>query len=35
MGAPNEPPMKGRPIHPGEVLCEDFVPDWRFTHAYD
>lgn len=34
MGVPNENPLKCWPAHPSEILCEDFVPDWRFAHAY-
>lgn len=35
MGVPNEAPLEYRPTHPGKILCEDFVLDWRFTHAHN
>jgi addiction module HigA family antidote len=31
MSIPNNTPMKRRPTHPGEVLREDFVPDYDLT----
>ena len=31
MSIPNDTPMKRRPIHPGEILREDFMPDYELT----
>ena len=31
MSIPNETPMERRPTHPGEVLREDFMPDYDLT----
>jgi addiction module HigA family antidote len=31
MGIPNTRPMKRRPTHPGEMLREDFMPDYGLT----
>jgi addiction module HigA family antidote len=31
MSIPNNTPMKRRPTHPGEVLREDFMPDYDLT----
>ena len=31
MSIPNDTPMKRRPTHPGEVLREDFMPDYDLT----
>ena len=31
MSIPNDIPMKRRPTHPGEVLREDFMPDYDLT----
>jgi len=31
MRAPNARPMRRRPTHPGEMLREDFLPDYRLT----
>ena len=33
MGVPNTRPMKRRPTHPGEMLGEDFMPDYGLTVA--
>ena len=31
MSIPNDIPMKRRPTHPGEILREDFMPDYDLT----
>ena len=31
MSIPNNTPLKRRPTHPGEVLREDFMPDYDLT----
>jgi addiction module HigA family antidote len=31
MSIPNTTPMKRRPTHPGEILREDFLPDFGLT----
>ncbi len=31
MTIPNDTPMKRRPTHPGEILREDFMPDYCLT----
>ena len=31
MSVPNTTKMKRRPTHPGEMLCEDFLPDYGLT----
>lgn len=31
MSIPNSKPLKRRPVHPGEVLREDFMPDYDLT----
>jgi antitoxin HigA-1 len=31
MGIPNSTERKVRPTHPGEMLREDFLPDYRLT----
>jgi len=31
MSIPNTGKMKRRPIHPGEILREDFMPDYALT----
>ena len=33
MSIPNTRPMKRRPTHPGEMLREDFLPDFGLTVA--
>ena len=33
MSIPNTGRMKRRPTHPGEMLGEDFMPDYRLTVA--
>ncbi len=33
MSLPNTRPMKRRPTHPGEMLQEDFMPDYNLTVA--
>lgn len=33
MSVPNTRPMKRRPTHPGEMLREDFMPDYDLTVA--
>lgn len=33
MSIPNTRKMKRRPIHPGEILREDFLPDYELTVA--
>ena len=33
MAIPNTRPMLRRPTHPGEMLREDFMPDYRLTVA--
>lgn len=33
MSIPNTTAMKRRPTHPGEMLREDFMPDYRLTVA--
>lgn len=33
MSVPNDRPMKRRPTHPGEMLREDFLPDYGLTVA--
>ena len=33
MSLPNTRPMKRRPTHPGVMLREDFMPDYRLTVA--
>jgi len=31
MSIPNDIPLKRRPTHPGEILREDFLPDYGLT----
>jgi len=31
MSIPNDTPVKRRPTHPGEILREDFMPDYNLT----
>src|SRR5690242_9649204 len=31
MSIPNTKPMSRRPVHPGEMLREDFMPDYGLT----
>ena len=31
MSIPNNRPRMVRPTHPGEMLCEDFLPDYGLT----
>jgi len=31
MSIPNTKPMKRRPTHPGEILREEFLPDYELT----
>lgn len=31
MGVPNTRPLARRPVHPGEILREDFLPDYGLT----
>jgi addiction module HigA family antidote len=31
MSIPNTTPLKRRPTHPGEMLREDFLPDYNLT----
>ncbi len=31
MSIPNSRPLKRRPIHPGEILREDFMPEYGLT----
>jgi addiction module HigA family antidote len=31
MSIPDDVPMKRRPAHPGEIVREDFVPDYGLT----
>lgn len=31
MSIPNSRPLQRRPIHPGEILREDFMPDYGLT----
>ena len=31
MSIPNSRPLQRRPIHPGEILREDFMPDYDLT----
>jgi addiction module HigA family antidote len=31
MSIPNTKPMKRRPTHPGEILREDFLPDYKLN----
>ena len=33
MSIPNDRPMERKPTHPGEMLREDFVPDFGLTPA--
>lgn len=33
MSIPNTRPLKRRPIHPGEMLQEDFLPEYDLTVA--
>jgi addiction module HigA family antidote len=33
MSIPNTRPLKRRPTHPGEMLREDFLPDYRLSVA--
>jgi addiction module HigA family antidote len=33
MSVPNTKPMTRRPTHPGEMLLEDFLPDYDLTVA--
>jgi addiction module HigA family antidote len=33
MSVPNTGPMRRRPTHPGEMLREDFLPDYGLTVA--
>lgn len=31
MSIPNDRPLQRRPIHPGEILREDFMPDYNLS----
>lgn len=31
MTIPNDRPLQRRPIHPGEILREEFMPDYRLS----
>jgi addiction module HigA family antidote len=31
MSIPNDRPLQRRPIHPGEILREDFMPDYALS----
>ena len=31
MSIPNKGKLQRRPVHPGEILREDFVPDYKLT----
>jgi addiction module HigA family antidote len=31
MSIPNDRPLQRRPIHPGEILREDFLPDYDLS----
>jgi len=31
MSIPNDRPLQRRPVHPGEILREDFMPDYDLT----
>lgn len=31
MSIPNSSPLQRRPVHPGEILREDFMPDYDLT----
>jgi antitoxin HigA-1 len=31
MSIPNDRPLQRRPVHPGEILREDFMPDYGLT----
>ena len=31
MSIANDNPLQRRPVHPGEILREDFMPDYRLT----
>ena len=31
MSIPNNRPLQRRPVHPGEILREDFMPDYDLT----
>src|SRR6267142_2593266 len=31
MSVPNTHPLRRRPTHPGEMLSEDFMPDYKLT----
>ncbi len=31
MSIPNTSPLQRRPIHPGEILREDFMPDYGLS----
>ena len=31
MSIPNDKPLERRPIHPGEILREDFMPDYGLS----
>lgn len=31
MGIPNTRPLQRRPVHPGEILREDFVPEYELS----
>lgn len=33
MSVPNTRPLRRRPTHPGEMLSEDFMPDYELTVA--
>jgi addiction module HigA family antidote len=33
MSLPNNKPKKRRPVHPGEILREDFLPDYDLSVA--
>jgi addiction module HigA family antidote len=33
MSIPNNGKMERRPTHPGEILREDFIPDYKLTTA--
>lgn len=33
MSIPNTEPIRRRPTHPGEILREDFMPDYNLTVA--
>ena len=31
MSIPNDRPLERRPVHPGEILREDFMPDYNLS----